>query len=124
MWLLDRLLRALIKTGCLVITDFDGKEYSYGSGADAPVRIRFTKKSTAWRIASDPRLGAGEAYMDGELVVEPPHDIRDMVLLVMGNAGRTGGGMAPPSPLRRLADSLVARFDDINHRARAVRQPA
>jgi len=119
MWLLDRLLRALIKVGRLVITDFDGKEYSYGSGDGAPVRIRFTKKSTAWRIASDPRLGAGEAYMDGELVVDPPHDIRDMVLLVMGNAGRSGGGVAPPSPLRRVTDRMVARFDEFNNRTRS-----
>ena len=119
MWLLDRLLRVLVKAGRLLITDYDGKEYSYGSGPDAPVRIRFTDKSTAWRIATDPRLGAGETYMDGQLVVEPPHGIRDLVMLVMGNAGRSGDSVAPPSPLRRLTDRIVSRFDEFNPRARS-----
>jgi len=121
MWLLDRILRALVREGQLVVTDHDGKVYAYGDPAARPVRIRLLKKGTAWRIARDPRLGAGEAYMDGELVMEPPHDIRDLVLLVMGNGARIGDDVDAPSPLRRTLDKLLWRLDQFNHRARASR---
>ncbi|MBA3055221.1 MAG: class I SAM-dependent methyltransferase [Sphingomonadales bacterium] len=118
MWLLDRMLRGIIREGRLVITDHDGKEYAYGDDS-VPVRLRFTEKSTAWRIASDPRLGAGEAYMDGHLIVEPPHDIRDMVMLVMGNGARGGTPLDSQGLLRRMFDTAMWKLDQFNYRARA-----
>jgi cyclopropane-fatty-acyl-phospholipid synthase len=121
MWLLNRMLGALIREGRLVVTDHDCSIRAYGDPAAEPLRIRLLKKRTAWRIARDPRLGAGEAYMDGELVVEPPHDIRDLVMLVMGNGAAMGHAVDAPSPLRRTADKALWRLDQINHRARASR---
>ncbi len=121
MWLLDRLLRAVVREGPLVVIDHDGSQRRYGAGAD-PLTIRLTRPGTAWRIARDPALGAGEAYMDGVLVVEPPHDIRDLVLLFMRNADRAGRGIAPPNPLRRFADRLAWRLDQANSRARIGRK--
>lgn len=119
MWLLDKMLRSVIREGRLVITDHDGKVYDYGDPASEPVRIRFTDKGAALHVAKDPRVGAGEAYMDGRLVVEPPHDIRDMVLLVMRNANRPGGGMGAPNPLRRAVDWVAFKADQVNLRAKA-----
>jgi cyclopropane-fatty-acyl-phospholipid synthase len=120
MWLFDKLLSALIREGQLIVTDHDGREYRYGDpDAADPVRIRLTDKGAALHIAKDPRVGAGEAYMDGRLVVEPPHDIRDMVLLVMANANRGGGRVSPPNPAKRALDWLLARADQINLRPKA-----
>ena len=87
MWLLDKMLSRLIRKGRLIVIDHDGREYAYGDPASPPVTIRLTDQGAAMHIARDPRVGAGEAYMDGRLVVEPPHDIRDMILLVMGHLG-------------------------------------
>jgi len=70
-------------------------------------------------IAKDPRVGAGEAYMDGRLVVEPPHDIRDMILLVMGNANRGNGAVSSPNPIKRGIDWIFAKADQINLRPKA-----
>ena len=106
-----------MRKGRLVIIDHNGREYAYGPESDAPVRVRFTDRSTAWRIMRDPRIGAGEAYTDGRLVVEPPHDIRDMILLIMGQGDV--GPVDPPSPLRRAVDRMASRLDQMNHRARA-----
>ncbi|MBS0480692.1 MAG: class I SAM-dependent methyltransferase [Proteobacteria bacterium] len=120
MWLLDKMLRSVIREGQLVITDHDGKVYTYGDAAADPLRIRLTDKGAALHIAKDPRIGAGEAYMDGRLVVEPPHDIRDMVLLVMRNANQPGKeGMAAPNPVRRAVDWMAFKADQINLRAKA-----
>lgn len=121
MWLLDRMMGALIREGQLVIVDHDRRRYTYGGGTD-PLTIRLTRPRTAWNIARDPALGAGEAYMDGELLVDPPHDIRDLVLLVMSNADRPGAGISPPNPLRRLADRIAWRLDQFNSRARIGRK--
>ncbi|MGH6785535.1 MAG: class I SAM-dependent methyltransferase [Novosphingobium sp.] len=121
MWLLDKMLTRLIREGLLIVTDHDGAEYRYGDASAAPVRIRLTDRRAAWHIARDPRLGAGEAWTDGRLVVEPPHDIRDMVLLVMANANRPGQKLQPPSRLKRLADRLAARLDQVNLRGRAAK---
>jgi cyclopropane-fatty-acyl-phospholipid synthase len=124
MWLLAKLLRGVIREGRFVIIDHDGRRYEFGSddgpAAETPVVIRFTHPGTAARIVRNPALGAGEAYMDGHLVVEPPHDIRDMVMLVMGNADRAGG-LAPPSRWRRATDHMLWRLDQANDRRRARR---
>ena len=122
MWLLDKMLGALVKDGQLRVIDHDGAEYRYGNLAADPVTIRFTDKGAALHVAKDPRVGAGEAYMDGRMVIEPPHDIRDMVLLVMGNANRGAkgsGGLSAPGPLRRSLDWMFAKADQINLRAKA-----
>ncbi len=119
MWLLDKMLRALVKQGQLRVLDHDGTEYRYGDLSADPVTIRFTDKGAALHVAKDPRVGAGEAYMDGRLVVESPHDIRDMVLLVMGNARRGSGSIAAPNPLKRGIDWAFAKADQINLRPKA-----
>ena len=118
MWMLDQMLKRLIRKGQLIVIDHDGTHYAYGDSSAPPLTIRLTDSGAALHIARDPRVGAGEAYMDGRLVVEPPHDIRDMILLVMRNAS-SGGGIDRKGPFRRLAQAMVAKADQINLRAKA-----
>jgi cyclopropane-fatty-acyl-phospholipid synthase len=117
MWLLDKMLRKLIRKGRLVVTDHDGKVFRYGDGIGETVAIRLTDRGAARHIARDPRVGTGEAYMDGRLVIEPPHDIRDFVLFAMGQKRR--GVLRPRGPVRRTIERVAARIDQINRRARA-----
>ena len=121
MWLLDQMLRRLVRERHLVVTDHDGRSYSYGNPAEQPLRIRLTDRGAARHIASDPRVGAGEAYMDGRLVIEPPHDVRDLILLVMQGSGSPGASVPAPSPVKQLADWLAWRADQINLRPKARR---
>jgi len=117
MWLLGKMLSSLIRKGRLVVTDYDRKQYSFGEPDASPLHIRLTDNRAAFDIARDPRLGAGEAYMDGRLIVEPPHDVRDFIMLVMSQG--SDGALNPPSALRRLFDRIGSRMDQMNHRARA-----
>ena len=120
MWLLDKIFRKLVRRGQLIVTNANGKVYRYGEPGGETVAIRFTDMGAARYIAKDPRIGAGEAYMDGRLVVEPPHDIRDFVLFVMNQRNR--GVVRPRTPLRRAAGRIAARrIDQINQRASASR---
>jgi cyclopropane-fatty-acyl-phospholipid synthase len=119
MWLLDKFLGKLIYKGGLVITDHDGTVYAYGPDKDNAIHVRLTDKGAALHIAKDPKVGAGEAYMDGRLVVQPPHDIRDLVLFVTANGkGDREGQFRPHGRLRRLGKYAAAVLDSYNdHRA-------
>ena len=119
MWLLDKILRRVIHQGRFHLTDYDGREYEYGDLSAAPVAVRLTDKGAALHIARHLDVGAGEAYMHGRLVVLPPHDIRDMVLLFMDNANRIQGAMKPANPLRHSLNVLGGKLNQFNVRSRA-----
>jgi cyclopropane-fatty-acyl-phospholipid synthase len=123
MWLLDKMLRRLMKKGELIVLDHDGKEYRYGAPEPgrAPLRARLTDKGAALHIAKDPRIGAGEAYMDGRLVMEQG-DIRDLVLLIRENAPwEKEGALKPKGPVRKSLSHMFGRLDQINWKSRSAK---
>ncbi len=120
MWLLDKLLGKVIATGALVVTDHDGKTYRYGDATGTLLHIRLTHPKASSHIARHPQVGAGEAFMWGWLVVEPPHDIRDLILLFSANANaRSGKAMNAQGPFRKAAEKVLATIDGINPRGKA-----
>ena len=122
MWLLEKFLSKAIKHGKLVITDHDGKVYEFGPEPDGPetIRVRLTNKKAANHIARYPQMGAGEAFMWGWLVVEEPHDIRDMILFVTMNAKKLGdASLKPKGPFRKALQKTIAKLDGINLRSSA-----
>jgi cyclopropane-fatty-acyl-phospholipid synthase len=124
MWLLDKMLTRLVHKGRLIVADHDGREYGYGPGSSDPIRIRFTDKTAALHVGRYPQVGAGEAYMDGRLVIEAPHDIRDLVLFVGMNAeADPESHLRPKGPLRQLAFRLASKLDSYNNQ-RAARRNA
>jgi len=72
LYLFDRLFRTLIRNGPLTVIAADRRKLFYGAPSPEvrPVTIRFTDAATPRRIARNPAMGAGEAYMDGRLIVE------------------------------------------------------
>ena len=122
MWLLDKFLNSAIRRGRLIVTDHDGQTYEYGAPEEGepPLHIRLTHRKAASHIARYPQVGAGEAFMWGWLEVEPPHDIRDLVLFVTMNAKReAGASLKPQGPLRKAAQKLLAKADSVNLRGKA-----
>ena len=86
MWLLDKFFRRVVREGELIVVAADGKTHRYGQPrpGHAPVQVRLTDAATARAIAMNPALGAGEAYMDGRLVIEQG-DIFALLDLVIFN---------------------------------------
>ncbi|MEP5938705.1 MAG: cyclopropane-fatty-acyl-phospholipid synthase family protein [Erythrobacter sp.] len=130
MWLLDKFLSKAIKLGQLIVTDYDGTQYTYGSeggvydpevgGRAGPIRLRLTNKKASKHIARYPQMGAGEAFMWGWLVIEEPHDLRDMILFVTMNAKRLGNkSLSAKGPMRKFAQKVLAKADGINLRGSA-----
>jgi cyclopropane-fatty-acyl-phospholipid synthase len=82
--LLDRALRHVVRTGTLHVSDPDGRLHKYGDETGTPIHIRITSSEAARRIALDPDLNLGEAFMDGgvELIYGR---IYDLLALLMSN---------------------------------------
>ena len=68
--LLARVLRPLIRIGRLTVVDADGRPHAFGTDTEPAVTVRLHDRSLHWRLALNPGLYAGEAYMDGTLTVE------------------------------------------------------
>ncbi len=123
MWLLDKMLRKLVTKGELTVIDHDGKEYRYGAPDPdhGPLVLRLTDSKAAWHIAKDPRVGAGEAFMDGRLVMERG-DIRDLALLARYNAPfEQDAALKSASALRRAVNAAAGRIDQVNWERRSRR---
>ena len=123
MWLLDKMLRKLVRRGELLVINHDGKEYHYGSPDPnhGPLTVRLTDRGAAFHIAKDPRVGAGETYMDGRLVMERG-DIRDLLIFARYNAPwERPGALRERGWLRQFLSFLAGKFDQINWRTRSRR---
>jgi len=121
MWLLDKMLRQVVRKGELTVIDHDGKEYRYGAPdpAHGPVTVKLTDRRAAFDIATNPRIGTGEAYMDGRLVVTQG-DVRELILLFQYNAPfESAGEIKPKGFLRQAIDHVGGRIDQINWKARS-----
>lgn len=83
------LLRKAIHTGHLVIIDAHGRAHEFGTtDGSAPITIRLHDSSLHWKLALNPRLRIGEAFMDGTLTVESGGDIYDFLAFLSRNTGR------------------------------------
>ena len=122
MRLLDRMLGRIVEEGELIVTQADGAVYRYGSPSPGrtPVAIRFTDPKVPFDIVRDPRLGAGEAYMNGRIVMEQG-EILDLLDLVRGNGPYEAGAARG---LKTRGKDVLARLDRFNWRRRSKRNVA
>ena len=121
--LIDRFLGSVIKKGHLTVTMASGEVHTLGTPTEGypEVAIRLIDKRVVRDILLDPRLGAGEAYMDGRIVIEEG-DIMSLVqLLRMNSPWERGGMLRPPSPLRRVKDGVKFLRTSFNQAASSKR---
>lgn len=117
--LLDRALAAAIRRGVLKVIWPGGKTTTYGvpTAGWPEVSVRFTDPAVPGMIARDQSLGAGEAFMDGKLVIERG-DIMDLVTLLRANKPFEDGGTGK-GPFKKLASKLASLADQVNRQTRA-----
>jgi len=80
MRLLDRMLRRFVRTGSLTVIGPDGSREVHAGALGPTVVIRLTDPALYRTLFFNPELKAGEAYMDGTLVVEQG-SIRDLLMI-------------------------------------------
>jgi cyclopropane-fatty-acyl-phospholipid synthase len=67
---LETYLQKVLHEGDLTVRLPGGKSLKLGDGTGTPVAVRITSPVWVARIAADPGLAVGEAYMEGGLVIE------------------------------------------------------
>lgn len=71
---MDRLLRKFlsqfVRRGSITVTTAGGTRFTVGDGSGEPVGVRFVTTDAQRKVLINPELGLGEAYMNGEFVVE------------------------------------------------------
>ena len=118
---LSYILDRVVKSGCLRVTDADGRSREFGDRSGAPIAVRIADRRTERRLAFDPPLAIGEAYMHGCLVIEQGsiYDFFEL-LAVNFNARSWPRWMRATEKLR----FLTRRLSQVNLRARAKRNVA
>ncbi|MGI9229342.1 MAG: class I SAM-dependent methyltransferase [Gammaproteobacteria bacterium] len=99
--LLHRFFANFISTGNLTVTDAGGVVRNYGDGSGKAIRITLHSRKAEWRVMLNPRLAAGELYMQGELSVDAGsiYEFLSLALRNIGNLHRR--------PLFRLLEWLA-----------------
>ena len=120
---MERLLRAsfvrFVRAGNLRVTTARGTTFTLGDGTGPPAAMRLVTRRAELGLLVDPELRFGEAYMDGEIVIERG-SITDVLAILLG---QEGGALLWANP-RRLARLIARRIQQFNTRWRARRNVA
>ncbi len=90
MALIGRLIGSLLTSGRLTVVTADGKRETYGPGGGKTMTVRFHDKRVPLEIMRNPRLGFGEAFMNGRLTIEDGDILEFLELVVGGNRWELG----------------------------------
>jgi cyclopropane-fatty-acyl-phospholipid synthase len=113
--MLEKLLRSIIREGSLAVRGPDGRLHAVGEDPEPPVVHIRTWKALR-RIARHPGLAVGEAYMDGDLVIERGalYDFLAVATRNLQHAGRRSLLSWRPRNPRRAARRNVAHHYDLS----------
>jgi cyclopropane-fatty-acyl-phospholipid synthase len=112
MLLLDRVFRRVVVRGCLDVTWPDGRTIRYGDGDGThAAAITVRDAATARRVALNPSLAFGEAWMDGGIDVTGGTTLFALLDLLMLNLA---AGNAPPA--MRWAEAASTWFRRLQQR--------
>jgi len=118
--LIFRTVERLVKKGSLRITTAKGATRSFGDGTLPTVSVRFRSAAAQRRVLTDPELKLGEAFVDGDLVLEDGTIIELLQLLLSQDVTQL------PASSRMLAGLrfILRRFGQKNVRRRSKRNVA
>lgn len=120
--LLAGLLDRLIKRGCLLVVDHQGRSHRFGDpGREPDVAITLRDSAVARRLFLNPYLALGEAYMDGALTIEKG-SVYDLLDLLCSNLGT--GEVSALGGFRRRLGLMFRFFQQFNPMTRAQRNVA
>lgn len=109
-----------------MVTMPSGERYELGSPTEGypDIAIRLADSKVARDVLLDPRLGAGEAYMDGRIIIEQGDVMGLVQLLRMNRPWERGGVLKAPSPWRKLRDGAKFLATSFNEAASSKRNVA
>ena len=84
---LARFLNKVFKKGGFILTDADSKDYIIGQPTDDPIKLKILNKKLHYKLLFHPDLYFGEAYTNGDIVIENG-SLSDFLDLALMNIGR------------------------------------
>ncbi|MBL25950.1 MAG: SAM-dependent methyltransferase [Rhodospirillaceae bacterium] len=115
------ILRRLVKSGTLTVIRDNGQSFRVGDGTAPQVKIRVNRKVERSLLFRSPSLTIGEAYMDGDLIVEEG-TIYDFLYLATANMSQ--GAEVWGARIRRSIGLLFRRAMQYNPATRSRRNVA
>jgi len=114
--LLTKLLDRLIRSGSLTLIDAGGRQHRFGDGGAPHVTVRLHDRALHAKIALNPSLAGGEAYMDGTLTLEEGslHDFIDITTRSFDNIYES-----PLQRVLRIASFALRVFQQYNPTSRS-----
>jgi cyclopropane-fatty-acyl-phospholipid synthase len=123
--LFARFARNVIQAGKLTIIDADGRRHEVGGADGAAATVRLHDKALHFRLATNPYLYLGEAYMDGTLTIEQGslHDFLRICAVnldhafdrpskrVLSGAARVLRHLHQHNPVRRARANVAHHYD-------------
>jgi len=114
MSLIGGFVEKLLTTGSITLLRPGHEPATYGRAVGKHITVRFADRKVAFDILKNPRLGVGEAYMNGRLIVEDG-TILDLLELIVGSNRWEDGGNS-----RRAIKRGKRRFKAFFSRNRAA----
>jgi cyclopropane-fatty-acyl-phospholipid synthase len=120
----DRYLERIIRDGELTLVDSRGNARTYGrdDGSGRKIVVRLADGNVVRDVMRHPKVGVGEAYMDGRLIIESG-DILGLLDLVTSNAPWEAGGKSRKA-ISRGGHKLMRKLALVNWRRRSARNVA
>ena len=84
---LANFLNKIFKKGGFILTDFYSRDYIIGNPGNNPIRLKILKKNLHYKLLLHPDLYFGEAYTNGEIIVENG-TLSEFLDLALMNIGR------------------------------------
>ena len=84
---LARFLNKIFKKGGFVLTDANSQDYIIGEPDNNPIKLKILNKNLHYKLLFHPDLYFGEAYTNGEIIIENG-TLTDFLDLALMNFGR------------------------------------
>ena len=84
---LARFLNKVFKKEGFILTDANSKDFIIGNPGDNPIKLKILNKNLHYKLLFHPDLYFGEAYTDGEIVIENGN-LTEFLNLALMNFGR------------------------------------
>lgn len=121
MSILRPFLTRVVRRGRLTVVMPDGREERFGEPESGfpEVTVRFRNRRAMRRIIFDPRLGAGETFMDGDLQIVEGDIMELIALLRMNTPWDRGAKLKDKTVFGEWLEGVRTRFNSINRRRSA-----
>ena len=84
---LARFLNQVFKKDGFILTDANLKDYIIGNPGDNPIKLKILNKNLHYKLLLHPDLYFGEAYTNGEIIIENG-TLTEFLNLALMNFGR------------------------------------